>query len=50
MGLSNYGFFYQKKVFENFRIALKGIGINIVYKAKSRRFRFQMSLTQSWQK
>ena len=40
MGASNYNFFYQGKVLENFRITLIGMGVDTVYIAKLRRFRY----------
>lgn len=40
IGASNYSFFYQKKIFENFRIALTSMGVNTIYIAKLRRFKY----------
>lgn len=40
ISISNYGFFNQRKVFENFIIALTYINVDIVYIIKLRRFRF----------
>lgn len=40
MNISNYSFFYQYKVFENFKIVITNIYINTIYTTKLKRFRF----------